>query len=99
MNFLETLASDIRGELPSELLPVQETDQLFLMYAVLLLAKGTDVTREDVHNAWAAWMSSRDERHPSVVPFSDLDEATKAEDSPFVEAIRRVAKRRSERSL
>ena len=95
MNFLETLASDIRAELPADLVPGGDTEPLFLMYAVLLLAKGADVTREDVHNAWAAWMSVRDGQHPSVVSFAELDEGTKAEDSPFVGAIRRVAKRRS----
>ncbi|HZJ28150.1 MAG TPA: hypothetical protein VFF40_14250 [Acidimicrobiia bacterium] len=96
MNFIETLASEIRAELPIEVLPDDDTDQLFLFYAVLLLAKETSVTPEDVHNAWAAWMSGRDEGHPSVVPFSELDEATKAEDLPFVDAIRRVAERRPE---
>lgn len=66
------------------------------MYAVLLLAKGESVSAEDVHNAWVAWMAARGEIHESMRPFSELTSATKAEDSPFVMAIRRVASARGQ---
>ena len=66
---------------------------LFLLYAVLLLAKGEDVTREDVHNAWVAWMEFNGEEHKSMVPFTELPPDTQAEDSPFVIAIRSVARK------
>jgi hypothetical protein len=32
---------------------------LFLIYAAVGLAKSESITREDVHNAWAAWMAKR----------------------------------------
>jgi len=32
-------------------------------------------------------MQSRGEQHASMVPFEELDEATKREDEPFVDAI------------
>ena len=58
MTHLDAVASDIRGAVPSDALPNEDTSSLFLLYAVLLLAKGEEVTREDVHNAWVAWMES-----------------------------------------
>jgi hypothetical protein len=95
MSYVSELADEIRAEVPPELVPDQDVDLLFLMYAVLLLAKGPGVDAEDVHNAWAAWMTHRDEAHESLVPFRDLPPDTRAEDSPFVGAIRRVAARRA----
>lgn len=40
----------------ADALPDEDTSSLFRIYAVSLLAKGEEVTREDVHNAWIAWM-------------------------------------------
>jgi hypothetical protein len=62
------------------------------LYAVLLLAKQENVTGEDVHNAWVAWMLSKGQQHDAMVPFSQLAPNTQAEDSPFVTAIRAVAR-------
>jgi hypothetical protein len=94
VSYLSDLAEEICAEVPEHLLPAQNADLLFLMYALLLLAKGPGVGPEDVHNAWAAWMTHMGERHESLVPFGELAASTKAEDEPFVEAIRRVANRR-----
>lgn len=93
--YLHALADEIRGEVPDAARPDEDTTDLFLIYAVLLLAKGEGVRREDVHNAWAAWkVIQGEEDHQSIRPFHELPEATKDEDSPFVVAIRRVAKQR-----
>lgn len=97
MTYLDALAEEIRRAVSPSALPDEDTTGLVLSYAVLLLAKGEDVTREDVHNAWVAWMSSKghgDESHESMVPFSELPPETQAEDSPFVIAIRTVARKR-----
>ena len=72
-------------------LPDKDTSSLFRIYAVRLLAKGKEVTRDDVHNAWVAWMLDRGETHESLVPFADVSTDTQAEDSPF--AVRTVARR------
>lgn len=92
MTYLETLAADIRDAIPSDALPDEDITSLFLMYAVLLLAKGEEVTREDVHNAWVAWMVGKGAEHESLIPFTELPAETKDEDSPFVVAIRDVAR-------
>jgi hypothetical protein len=89
--YLDELAEAIRQAVPPEALPDGDTSLLFKGYAVLLLAKGEQVTRADVHNAWVAWMSGQDGNHESLVPFNDLDNKTRSEDSPYVVAIRRVA--------
>lgn len=93
MTYLHDLANEIRSEVPDDVQPDGDTTDLFVLYAVLLLAKGELVSCEDVHNAWAAWKMIRGEEHESVRPFADLSAATQDEDSPFVLAIRRVAQR------
>lgn len=96
MTYLEDAADAIREVVPSEAIPDEDTTNLFLMYAVLLLAKGEDVSREDVHNAWVAWTISKGVDHEALVPFSELSPSTQSEDSPFVVAIRTVARTRGE---
>ncbi len=95
LTYLNDVAQEIRDEVPQDVLPGGSTLALFRLYAVLLLAKGPDVTPEDVHNAWVAWMASQDAGHEALVPFHELDASTQAEDSPYVAAIRRVARRKT----
>jgi hypothetical protein len=90
--YLNDLAEAIRRAVPREALSEGDTSGLFRTYAVLLLAKGKQVTRADVHNAWVAWMADEDSSHQSLVPFGDLDAKTQAEDSPYLLAIRTVAR-------
>ena len=96
MTYLEEIAAAIRRAVPSDALPNEDTASLFRIYAVLLLAKGQNVSREDVHNAWVAWTVSKGENHESLVPYSELSSDTQSEDSPFVLAIRIVARRRGD---
>lgn len=91
MSYVAELAEAIRAKVPAKLVPSEGGELLFLLYAVLLLSKGTAVTREDVHHAWSAWMTYRRQAHESLVPFDKLQASTKAEDEPFVRAIRGVA--------
>lgn len=91
MTYLNDIAEAIRRELPSDLVPDADADDLLLLYALLCLAVGSQVTRENVHDAWTTWMIRRGQTHESMVPYADLDEDVRAEDEPFVSAIRRVA--------
>lgn len=95
MTYLDALADEIRGAVAADALPDEDTSSLFRVYAVLLLAKGEEVTREDVHNAWVAWMLDKGRTHESLVPLAELSAETQAEDSPFVVAIRVIARRRA----
>lgn len=92
MNYLNDIATKIKAGVPANDLPHEETEGLFRIYAVLLLAKGEYVTREDVHNAWVAWMTPRDPRHPSLVPSDQLKTDIAADDEPYVRAIHAAAR-------
>lgn len=94
MTYLEEIASDIRAEVDSTGPPDDDTRNLFVLYAVLAEARGSEVTARDVHDAWSAWMILRGEAHRSLVPFDELPAEQQTADEPFVEAIRRVARRR-----
>ena len=68
------------------------------MYALLVLVKGTNITLEDVHNAWAMDMNFRPKNeycygheHRSIVPFDQLPEETKDKDKKYLTALRKVA--------
>lgn len=93
MTYLDDLAQEIQRETPAELIPTDDAMPLFRLYAVLVLAKGVDVSPADVHNAWSAWMVDRDPHHRSLRPFDELEASVQESDEPFVAAIRRVAKR------
>jgi hypothetical protein len=97
VTFVRELGREIRSNVDPAVLPTDDTDELFDVYAVLLLAVGEDVTRRDVHNAWSAWMTRRDPNHESLVPFDELESSVQAADQPFVDAIRSVARRRRPR--
>lgn len=96
MTYLDDTAQAIKARVPREALPEGDTQTLFRIYAVLALAKGSQVDAEDVHNAWVVWMAERDPRHSSIKPFQELDANTRRSDDPYVGAIRSVAAERSD---
>lgn len=94
MSYIEQLAEEIHREVyPGREMTEDERD-LYLIYAVLALAAGERVTRENVHDAWAAWEAKKDPEHRSLKPFAELSADVQAEDERFVNAIRNVARRR-----
>lgn len=94
MSYVDDMAGAIRAELPRDLVPDEDADLLFRLYALLALLKGERVSAEDVHDAWTTWMSQRSEVHESMVPFENLTEPVKREDDPFVTAIRTAVRGR-----
>lgn len=94
MTYLDSLATLIRSCLPPDAEPPEDSAALFRLYAVLLNAKGEQVTDEDVHDAWCAWMQTVNSTHEALVPFSDLDPEIRAFDAPYAEAIRAAAQQR-----
>lgn len=90
MNYLQETAEQIRRQLPADAMP-DNSEALLLMYAVLARAKGASTTAVDVHDAWTAWMTLRNEDHESMVPFADLAAEVRAEDAPFLRAIQRAS--------
>lgn len=98
MTYLDLAAEEIRRHVPEKLLPDGDTELLFRLYAVLLLAKGADVTTADVHNAWSAWMQMSHPDHQSLRSFEELDPETQAADEPYAEAIRAASRARTHKS-
>lgn len=92
--YLERDAELIKQCLPEGVEAPEGSDELFLMYAVLLRSKGRDTQASDVHDAWSAWMIGRDPDHESIRPFDELDAETRGEDGPFLTAIRAAAAQR-----
>lgn len=89
--YLDDLVARIRAHIPDDRMPDGDADELLRMYAVLLRAKGADVTRSDIHDAWAAWMAKRDREHASLVPYENLPDEVREEDRVFATAVRRAA--------
>ena len=99
MSYLIRDAERIRACVPAGTEMPDDSDDLFLLYAVLLRVKGTAVTERDVHEAWVAWMELRGQQHDSMRPFQELTADVRAEDTPFVLAIRRASAETSSATL
>ena len=95
MNYIEHMARQIESELDEASRPSARAPELYRLYALLALVKGSSVSLNDVHDAWSVWMSEADPSHSALVPFEELDNAKKEEDRPYAEAIRRAASARA----
>jgi hypothetical protein len=92
VTYIDDLAGRVEDAIPAELRPREDAQRLYRLYALLVLIKGPDVTAEDVHDAWAVWMTERHSDHRSLVPFAELDQRIQESDQPFVDSIRQVAR-------
>ena len=100
MNYIDRIAiaifnADPDGPYTATRLDELDEDDLALarIYAVLALTKGEDVTNKDVHDAWSAWRTASFPDHRSIVPYEELAPAVQQLDSPYAEAIQKVAMR------
>lgn len=89
--YLKEIASSIRDHIPAGSMPSEDADELMLRYAVLLRAKGVNVTNSDIHDAWAAWMAASDSDHVALVPYDELPKEIQEQDLVFATAVRRAA--------
>lgn len=91
MSYLDADAELIRSCLPEGTGVPDGSEDLFVLYAVLMRVKGAATQAADVHDAWSAWMSRSEPEHDSIRPFDQLSPTVQAEDLPFLAAIRRAA--------
>jgi hypothetical protein len=91
VNYLDKIGAEIQRAADPDATPPDEDLPLYRLYAVLLLAKGQDVTAEDVHNAWAAWASDHQPDSSNILPFKELSLRTQRKDQLYVNAIHEVA--------
>lgn len=89
-NYIDGMADRIGRKIGMSLADPVEAE-LLRLYAVLACAKGRSTTREDVHDAWAAWASKHWPDHHSLVPFGMLSADTQAKDQEYVDAISKAA--------
>ena len=73
--------------------------KLAQFYALLILVKGSNITLEDVHDAWAMNMNFKPttnycygHEHLSIVPFDKLSKETQNKDASFVAKLNKIAK-------
>jgi hypothetical protein len=93
VNYLDKIAAEVQRAADPKASPPDEDLPLYRLYAVLLLAKGKEVTLEDVHNAWAAWASDHDPESRHILPFKELSLHVQRKDQIYVDAIHEVAAR------
>jgi hypothetical protein len=92
--YIETIAQEIFWEAEAEDHYDPEDAPLWLGYAVLCLAKGTETTSRDVHDAWSAWaVVAHNGEHRSLIPFEQLTPKVQAYDDRYRDAIHAVAAR------
>jgi hypothetical protein len=60
-------------------------------YALLVLLLGEDVVERDVHDAWSVWRTASKPDHVALVPFDELTREVQDLDTPYAEAIIKVA--------
>lgn len=91
MTYIEEIATIIHQQVQPDADLHDDERGLYLIYAVLALAIGENVTGRHVHDAWSAWKAMTEPEHESIKPFDELNEEVQGEDQPFVSAIRDVA--------
>ena len=91
MTYLDDLAHHIRRHVPPGTSVPDSADRLFVLYAVVLRAKGATATASDVHDAWSAWTQECNPGHDALQPYDSLSPDVQAEDAPFLAAIKAAA--------
>ena len=91
MNYIDALASEIESNLAEGDRPDRREQELYRLYALLVLVKGTEVSLGDVHQAWSVWMVGDNPEHPALVPFDELSTEQQHQDSPYAVAIRKAS--------
>ena len=92
VTYIDQIAERVRSALPPQSRPSEQADELYRLYALLVLVRGEETTLEDVHDAWSTWMSGLNSSHRSLRPFRELDPDTQAADGPYLLAIKTVAR-------
>jgi hypothetical protein len=88
---VDELIREIEARLP----PTEDdSDQQRLLasfYALLVLTREQGPIRaREIHDAWACAMAASGREHPSLIPYRELDAATRQKDEPFAEALSRA---------
>lgn len=91
MNYLDRIAHRVGQELAPDLRPDARAEELYRVYALLVLVRGMDCSLQDVHDAWSTWMAADRPEHPALIPFYELTTDAQQKDRPYLHVIHRVA--------
>lgn len=92
LNYIDYLAALVEAELDPERQPDAHAQQLYRLYALLVLTTGEESTLQNVHDAWSTWMTGQQPDHPALVPFEELRADQQEQDRPYLDAILRAAR-------
>lgn len=87
MTYIERLITEIQEEFPR--LPAELVD----LYAAIVLAKGLDLTNEDVHDAWAIWKNRTFPEHRSIIEYDKLTPEVQDLDTKYTRGLVHAALR------
>lgn len=93
MSYVDRIARLVEEHLHPSDRPGEHGEDLYRLYALLVLCRGASTSLEDVHDAWSVWMSGWKPTHPSLVPFEQLSPEKQAADEPFRQAILQASAR------
>ena len=91
-NYIEKVRADLAKRIDVE-------PALLDLYTLLVFTRGTYVTWEDVHDAWAIWRNATQPTHQSIVPFDDLSKRVQAMDQEYADAIKATAREINPRNI
>lgn len=93
MTYVKKARESLVSELAIADSSVRDDSPLVDLYLLLVLVKGFEVTREDVHDAWSVWMQEVNPNHQSLLPFGDLAPEVQALDEKYAAAIRQASRK------
>lgn len=81
LNYVQGIRNELTRALP-------DCDgRLLDLYTLLALTRGTDVSLEDVHDAWSIWQNGTRPDHPCLRPFAELSAETQELDRKYRDSI------------
>jgi hypothetical protein len=89
MTYIERLIAEILTEFPK----LEGKPELVDLYAAIVLAKGIDLTNEDVHDAWAIWQNRIRPDHRSIIEYDKLTPEVQDLDTKYTRGLVHAALR------
>lgn len=83
----EILKEELNQELPEVLF------SCYLDLACVSASTGTQITNEEIHDAWSIWKNTVDKSHVSIIPYNQLSIEIQELDAPYTDAVNRAADR------
>lgn len=85
MNYIDNITSQLATRFP------EDDAAVLRLYTLLVKVAGSNITLENVHDAWAVWRADTEPDHPDIVPFHELTLENQERDRKYAVAIRDIA--------